>query len=96
MSDQDNHNGIWFTLIGDYTFLRKTSFYIHNAAIMQFIISLGVHDYPRLRRVGAGEGAFERLTNLKDKEFHSSLGNILLSYGFVGLGLLFALFYVVF
>ena len=53
-------------------------------------------EHPQYLAVGAGEGAFERLTNLKDKEFHSSLGNILLSYGFVGLGLLFALFYVVF
>ena len=30
------------------------------------------------------------------KEFHSSLGNILMSYGIVGLGLLFAFFFVVF
>jgi hypothetical protein len=258
-------NSVWFVVVGDYTFLRKTSFYIYNAAIMLFIISLGVHDYQRLRRViywscltalatelvyleliypsakmrslgtfnnpnqmgywgllmlaclgvvrrreplrvldaaalatacyiiaqtlsraataagllmalavalsgrwkrgavlaivglalvagsvellrggfleqvqqadvvrglqhrlsllsrnpddplslwkrgysrlvehpeylplGAGEGAFQRLTNLRDKEFHSSLGNIFMSYGVVGLGLLFALFFVIF
>jgi len=52
--------------------------------------------HPQYLAVGAGEGAFERLTDLKDKEFHSSLGNILLSYGVVGLGILFGLFYVVF
>ena len=32
----------------------------------------------------------------QEKEFHSSLGNILMSYGVVGLGLLFAFFFVVF
>jgi hypothetical protein len=52
--------------------------------------------HPEYLAVGAGEGAFERLTNLKDKEFHSSLGNILLSYGVVGLGMLFVFFYVIF
>ena len=46
--------------------------------------------------LGAGEGAFDRLTNLKEKEFHSSLGNILMSYGIVGLGLLLVFFFVVF
>lgn len=53
-------------------------------------------EHPEYLALGAGEGAFERLTSLKDKEFHSSLGNILLSYGVVGLALLFAFFYVVF
>ena len=43
-------NSVWFVLIGDYTFLRKTSFYIYNAAIMLFIVSLGIHDYDRLRK----------------------------------------------
>ena len=239
-------NSVWFILIGDYIFLRKTLFYIYNVAIMLFIVSLGVRDYERLRKVvywsciiallgelfyleflymavktrslgtfnnpnqmgywgllllaclgvarrreplrvidaaalaigcfivglavlgggaellrggvlvqvheagivqglqrrlallsrnpddplslwkrgysrlvehpeylplGAGEGAFDRLTDVSEaasfkgrvpttgssvKEFHSSLGNILMSYGIVGLGLLFAFFFVVF
>ena len=44
-------NSVWFVLIGDYTFLRKTSFYFYNGAIMLFILSLGIHDYDRLRKV---------------------------------------------
>lgn len=53
-------------------------------------------EHPEYLAVGAGEGAFERLTSLKDKEFHSSLGNILLSYGIIGLGILFVFFYTIF
>jgi hypothetical protein len=44
-------NSVWFILIGDDIFLRKTSFYIYNAAIMLFIVSLGVRDYECLRKV---------------------------------------------
>jgi hypothetical protein len=45
---------------------------------------------------GAGEGAFGRLTDVSEKEFHSSLGNILMSYGVVDLSLLLTFFFVVF
>ncbi len=44
-------NSFWFVIIGDYTFLRKTSFYIYNAAIMLFVVSTAMHDYDRLCRV---------------------------------------------
>jgi hypothetical protein len=44
-------NSVWFILAGDYIFLRKTSFYIYNAAIMLFIVSIGMRDYERLRKV---------------------------------------------
>jgi hypothetical protein len=43
---------------------------------------------PRYLAFGAGEGEFERLTQIADeqsKEFHSTLGTILMSYGLVGL-----------
>ena len=53
-------------------------------------------EHPEYLPLGAGEGAFGRLTDLREKEFHSSLGNILMSYGVVGLGLLFGFFFVVF
>lgn len=46
---------------------------------------------------GAGEGDYSRLdTAGSDKEFHSTLGNLLLSYGLIGLGLFLALLWVVF
>ena len=53
-------------------------------------------EHPEYLPLGAGEGAFGRLTDLREKEFHSSPGNILMSYGVVGLALLFAFFLVVF
>jgi hypothetical protein len=53
-------------------------------------------EHPEYLPLGAGEGAFDRLTKLREKEFHSSLGNILMSYGVVGLGLLFVFFFVLF
>ena len=46
---------------------------------------------------GAGEGAYERLSNERyNKEFHSTLGNILMSYGVVGLAFFGLMLYVVF
>ena len=62
-------NSVWFILIGDYTFLRKTSFYIYNAAIMLFIVSLGVHDYERLRKVVYWSCIVALLTELFYLEF---------------------------
>jgi hypothetical protein len=53
-------------------------------------------EHPEYLALGAGEGDFGRLTTRNEKEFHSSLGNILMSYGVVGLGLLLAFFFVVF
>lgn len=54
-------------------------------------------DNPHYLALGAGEGAYERLsTENFTKEFHSTLGNVLMSYGIVGLTLfglfLFAIF----
>jgi hypothetical protein len=54
---------------------------------------------PQYLAFGAGEGAFERLSHDiedPDKEFHSTLGTILMSYGLVGLGLFGLLTLVVF
>lgn len=59
--------------------------------------------YPQYLIFGAGEGDFARFgtggrshSGELDREFHSSLGNILLSYGIVGLVLFLALLAVVF
>lgn len=41
---------------------------------------------------GAGEGAYERFEVLWGKELHSTFGNILMSYGIVGLAILCAFF----
>jgi hypothetical protein len=54
---------------------------------------------PQYLAFGAGEGAFARLSNDPDdpdKEFHSTLGTILMSYGLVGLGLFGLLLFVIF
>jgi hypothetical protein len=42
---------------------------------------------------GAGEGAYERFEALWGKELHSTFGNVLMSYGFVGLALLLWFFW---
>lgn len=43
-------------------------------------------DSPQYLALGAGEGAYARLTEERwNKEFHSTLGNIVMSYGVVGL-----------
>jgi len=41
--------------------------------------------YPEYLIFGSGEGAFERFSSLRTKEFHSTMGTILFSYGIVGL-----------
>lgn len=52
---------------------------------------------PQYLVLGAGEGAFERLTDEAfDKEFHSTLGNVLMSYGILGLGILVGLLFLIF
>jgi hypothetical protein len=54
---------------------------------------------PQYLAFGAGEGAFERLTQdskMQSKEFHSTLGTILMSYGLVGLALFGLLLLVIF
>jgi hypothetical protein len=54
---------------------------------------------PQYLAFGAGEGGFERLTQIADKqskELHSTLGTILMSYGLVGLALFGLLLFVVF
>ena len=52
---------------------------------------------PQYLVLGAGEGAFERLTDEAfDKEFHSTLGNVLMSYGILGLVILVGLFFLIF
>ena len=53
--------------------------------------------HPQYLAFGAGEGAFIRLSDEEnDKEFHSTLGNVLMSYGVIGLSFLLSLFFVVF
>lgn len=58
--------------------------------------------YPRLREnpeylaFGAGEGSFDRLDQDRgDKEFHSTLGNLLMSYGVPGVALFVTLIVLV-
>ena len=54
---------------------------------------------PQYLAFGAGEGAFERLTQdskAQHKEFHSTFGTILMSYGLVGLTLFGLLLFVIF
>jgi hypothetical protein len=54
---------------------------------------------PQYLAFGAGEGGFERLTRIADresKELHSTLGTIVMSYGLVGLGLFGLLLFVIF
>jgi len=58
--------------------------------------------YPEYLFLGAGEGDFARFgtggrsrTGERDREFHSSLGNLLLSYGIVGLMLFLGLLAVI-
>lgn len=56
-----------------------------------------IFDNPELMIFGAGEGSFERLDKHGDpKEFHSTLGNLLTSYGVVGIGLLCFFLLVIF
>ena len=52
-------------------------------------------EYPQYLPFGAGEGAFERM-NEAGKEFHSTLGTVVMSYGVVGLALFGFLLLVVF
>lgn len=54
---------------------------------------------PQYLAFGAGEGGFERLTEIAErqsKELHSTLGTILMSYGLVGLALFGLLLLVIF
>lgn len=46
--------------------------------------------------LGAGEGGYDRFADLDTHEIHSSYGNLLFAYGFMGLGLFFTLLYRVF
>lgn len=56
-----------------------------------------IFDNPELMILGAGEGDFSRLDAGGDaKEFHSTLGNLLVSYGLVGIGFFLFLLVVVF
>ncbi len=52
-------------------------------------------EHPKYLVFGAGEGGYDRVS-ASEKEFHSSLGNLLLSYGVVGLTLFLALMFVIF
>lgn len=42
---------------------------------------------PQYLFFGAGEGAYQRFRSVLNSELHSSLGNLLFSYGLIGLGL---------
>jgi hypothetical protein len=46
---------------------------------------LRITEYPEHLLFGSGEGDYSRFTTLNGMEFHSTLGNILVSYGFIGL-----------
>ena len=43
-------NALWFLMIGDAVFLRKTAFYLYNALVLVFVISIGFRDVTRLMR----------------------------------------------
>lgn len=53
-------------------------------------------EYPQYLVLGAGEGAYFRFHDMgKPEEIHSSLGNILFSYGLIGAGFFMLFFYSV-
>jgi hypothetical protein len=43
-------NLIWFLTLGDYTFVRKTTFYYFNIIVILFVVVIGFHNYQELRR----------------------------------------------
>ncbi len=55
-----------------------------------------IWENPKYVLLGAGEGAYQRFEVLWGKELHSTFGNVLMSYGLVGLGLLLLFFFRVF
>ena len=44
-------NATWFLITGDFTFLKKTSFYVYNLVVLIFVIAAGFHDWARLKKV---------------------------------------------
>jgi hypothetical protein len=54
-------------------------------------------EFPEYLAFGAGEGAFDRLAlDGRAKEFHSTIGNLVMSYGVIGLAAFVGLLFVVF
>ena len=44
-------NATWFLITGDFTFLKKTSFYVYNLVVLIFVIAAGFHDWAKLKKV---------------------------------------------
>lgn len=44
-------NAVWFLMIGDAIFLRKSAFYLYNALVLVFVVSVGFRDVDRLMKV---------------------------------------------
>lgn len=44
-------NGVWFFLLQDFLFLKKTSFYLYNTIVLLFVIAVAFHDFERLKKV---------------------------------------------
>ena len=70
----------------------------HDIPVREHLVERGydrIAEHPRYLLFGAGEGRFDRFhdPNLTDRELHSTLGNILFSYGIVGFGLFFLFLY---
>lgn len=43
-------NAVWFLTIGDAIFLRKSAFYLYNALVLVFVVSVGLRDHKRLMK----------------------------------------------
>jgi hypothetical protein len=43
-------NTVWFFLLGELQFMKKTTFYVYNISVFIFIIGAGYHDYNRLKQ----------------------------------------------
>ena len=70
----------------------------HDIPVREHLVERGydrIAEHPRYLLFGAGEGRFDRFhdPNFTDRELHSTLGNILFSYGIVGFGLFFLFLY---
>jgi hypothetical protein len=44
-------NATWFMIVGDFTFVKKTVFYLYNIGVFLFVVVAGYHDWRRLKKV---------------------------------------------
>lgn len=43
-------NMVWFFIDGEFTLIKKTSFYIYNMIVFLFVVAIGFHDFARLKK----------------------------------------------